>query len=106
MSELSQFLSRIELQSLPCRAEMGYGATFHLSFTRSVALPGAKSKRSEWLWLELPFRSGFNSQLSRMTRICRQISPFLSDVRALSLPMWNGSWRNDECDRHWVDFLH
>lgn len=107
--KLSQFLNRIELQSLPCRAEMGYGSygsRSYLSFTRSVALPEGKSKRSKWLSLELDFPSSFNEQLSQMTQICQQISPFLSDVRALSLPMRDGSyglWRDG--DRHWVDFL-
>jgi hypothetical protein len=108
-SKLSQFLDRIELQSLPCRAEMGYGSYdffFYLSFTWSAALPEGKSKRLKWLRLELPSFSRFESQLSQTTQICQQISPFLSDVRALSLPMRTGSWRGDnECNRLWVDFL-
>jgi hypothetical protein len=106
-SKLFQFLNRIELQSLPCRAEMGYGShgTSSLSFTRSVALPEGKSRRSKWLSLELPFRSSSNSPLSQMTQICQQISPFLSDVRALSLPLENGLWRDDKHHRDWVDFL-
>ncbi len=102
LSQLSQFLGRVESQSLPDCAEVRncvFGVC--LSFTRSVALPGGQPK-TECLWLEPPYQSRL--ELSVMTQVCQQTSPFLSSVRTLSI-LLSHPWRDVEHGAPWVDIL-
>ncbi|KAH9033022.1 hypothetical protein EDB84DRAFT_1578412 [Lactarius hengduanensis] len=101
VSQLSQFLGRVELQSLPDGVEVRSGASgLYLSFTRSVALPGGRPKtleclrldHSAWSCLELPL----------MTQICQQISPFLSNVRTLGIML---SLLDEKQSTRWIAFL-
>ncbi|KAH9013085.1 hypothetical protein EDB85DRAFT_1908402 [Lactarius pseudohatsudake] len=103
ISQLSQFLYRVESQRLPDGAKVSDGTSDpYLSFTRSVALPGGRFKTLEclrfghyaWPRLELPM----------MTQICQQISPFLPSVQALSIPMLS-PWHDGGRGTYWVDFL-
>ncbi|KAH9178514.1 hypothetical protein EDB89DRAFT_2239155 [Lactarius sanguifluus] len=104
ISQLSQFLYRVESQRLPDGAKVSDGISGpYLSFTRSVALPGGRLKTSEclrfghhaWLRLKLPL----------MTQICQQMSPFLPSVQTLSVPMLSRSWHDDGQGTYWVDFF-
>jgi hypothetical protein len=72
-----------------------------LFHTQSVARQ--HPKRTERLRLELP---GQRYQwVSHMSQICQKISPILSNVRTLSIPMFNEPHQDIDCDRHWVDLL-
>ncbi|KAH9178517.1 hypothetical protein EDB89DRAFT_952713 [Lactarius sanguifluus] len=109
ISQLSQFLSLVESQNSPDSVEMRYRTlSFYHSHPGSVAPPGGQPKGSEWLRIELPYHwQEASLELPLMTQFCQQISPFLSNVRTLSIPILG---RCIACydDRHgtpWMDFL-
>jgi hypothetical protein len=79
--QLAHFLGRTEPQRLPDGAELLlHRDGISLVLTRSEVLPGDPSRSSEWLRLYVCFgQSGLD--VSPMTQICQQISPFLSSVR-------------------------
>ncbi|KAH8992404.1 hypothetical protein EDB92DRAFT_1815921 [Lactarius akahatsu] len=111
ISQLSQFLCLVGSQTLPDGVDMGHRTlSFYHSHSESVALPGGQPKGSEWLRFELPFHRPHwqaGLELSLMTQFCQQISPFLSNVRTISLPILRGyiAWHDDRHGTPWMDFL-
>jgi hypothetical protein len=104
VSEFSRFLCRIQSQRLPDEAEVtSHNLGINLVHTQSLLLPGGQPKRSEWLRLEFP-RSWYNG-LSPLTQICQQISPILSGVRTLSIPILENISYGEDRHRLWLDLL-
>jgi len=104
ISQLSQFLGRVESQRLPdgAQAILYLPGTF-LYRTQSGALPGGQPDTSEWLNLKLTFQSGF--ELFQMNQIFQQMSPFLSGVRTLDIHTFVRPPGNDEDVAQWLDLF-
>lgn len=99
--EFFRFLCRIESQRLPDVAEVGYyDLGIYLGHIQSKLLPGGQPRRSEWLRLEFPLASDYFFRVFPISWICLQISPILSGVRTLSIPILN-----DSRDSHWPALL-
>jgi hypothetical protein len=103
-SEFSQFLCRIESQRLPDIVEVEYyDHGIYLVHIQSLPLPRDQPKRSEWLRLEFPHTSYHG--VSPITQICQQISPILSGVRTLSVPLLKDTGYSEDRHGHWLDLL-
>ncbi|KAN0134382.1 hypothetical protein V8E53_007880 [Lactarius tabidus] len=106
VSEFSRFLSRIKSQRLPDVAEVTcHDLGINLVHTQSPLLPGGqpKTRRSEWLRLEFPHT--LYHGLSPLNQICQQISPILSGVRTLSIPILKNTGYGEYSHRLWLDLL-
>ena len=85
VQQLAHFLGRTEPQRLPDGGKLLlHKDGISLALARPGALPGDASHTPEWLRLFISFgQSDFN--MSLMTQICQQISPFLSSVQNLDI---------------------
>jgi hypothetical protein len=101
--QLAHFLDRTEPQRLPDGAKLLlHKDGISLALTRPRVLLGDPPHTPEWIRLFISFgQSDFN--LSLMTEICQQISPFFS--RALNLDITTVSPENDVDPAQWLDLF-
>ena len=103
--QLAHFLGRTEPQRLPDGGKLLLhkdGISLALGRPGVLVLPADASHAPEWLRLFISFgQSDFN--MSLMTQICQQISPFLSSVR--NLDVTTVSPENEVNPVQWLDLF-
>ena len=103
--QLAHFLGRSEPQRLPDGGKLLLhkdGISLALARPGILVLPADVSHAPEWLRLFISFgQSDFN--MSLMTQICQQISPFLSSVRNLDIT--TVSPENEVNPAQWLDLF-
>ncbi|KAN0134394.1 hypothetical protein V8E53_007892 [Lactarius tabidus] len=106
ISQLSQFLGRVESQRLPDTAQ----AVLYLPDTL-IYFPGSgvgalsanpPNTSSEWLSLSVSVQARFN--LFQLNQICQQLSPFFSGVRVLDIH--TSSCQPGEDLSQWLGIFH
>ncbi|KAH8992402.1 hypothetical protein EDB92DRAFT_1945199 [Lactarius akahatsu] len=105
ISQLSQFLGRVESQRLPnvAQAILYLPGAFRYC-TQSVAPAGSPPNTSECFNLNFAFPSRF--ELFQLNQICQQISSFLSGVRALDIHTFVRPLGSDEDFAQWLNLFH
>ena len=97
-SQLGRFIERIELQTSPSQAEVQISA--HV-----ISISSTNSSASTRLRLQIPCKQ-LDWQLSSMTQVCDQFSPFLRHVKNLGIDTTqSSSGQNDVGSEQWMQLV-
>ena len=96
-SELGRFIGRIEMQSSPTQAEIK-------STTHSISLSFSNAYVSSPLRLQVSCRQ-LDWQLSYMTQVCDQFSPFLFCVQNLGIDSTQSSRQDSVGGNQWLELV-